>query len=189
MEGEDWKVTIQSEHTLETVADTPRKTITVTPATGGKGKSDDEAKAEAASKAKGKGKRDRSKSRSRDMTDPIPKPPMAPAARPPRGYVPPKPTPNLSGGVSYAVNGPIQGGPLPPSGGRGGVAFDTNGGGSGSGLRGPRSRHSSAESDNGQTYTMLIKQDSRDSYVNAPNPAICQVSYDSIYDDPYYHHY
>ena len=74
MEGEDWKVTIQSEHQLETVADTPGKTITVTPKPREKAKTEEAA---AVKKAAAKGKKSEAKKGLRDpRSDPIPKPPQ-----------------------------------------------------------------------------------------------------------------
>ena len=52
----------------------------------------------------------------------------------------------------------------------------------------PTSGRNSAASDHSDVIQMLIKQESRDSNVDAA-PPICQVSYDSIYDDPYYYPY
>ena len=82
-EGEDWKVTISSEHQLETIADTPRTTVVVTPKPPKKG---EEIKQEQnvrkdMGKVVTKGKVEK-KVYKDPRHDPIPKPPMHPAARP-----------------------------------------------------------------------------------------------------------
>ena len=180
VEGEEWKVTISSEHTLETSADTPRKTITVTPKPQEKKKAEVgkvQAKTAKVTSNKGTAKGKVEKKAVKDpRSDPIPKPPQFPAPRPPRGYVPLKQVPNSSAGVTMSIHSPLGGSPMVPR--KDHVMFSTP----------PRSGRSSAASDHGDTIHMLIKQDSRDSNVDSA-PPICQVSYDSIYDDPYYHYY
>jgi hypothetical protein len=169
IEDDDWKVTITSKHELETVTDEPNKTITVTPKTPPQQEvvlKKEVLKKGPVAKIKAKvvaavNKGDRKIYDAR--SDPIPKPPQYPAARPPRGYVPPRQATNTSLGVA----------------------------GSFAGGHGPRSgRASSIESDS--EIQMHIKQEPRNSFVEgAPHqhPPICQVSYDSVYDsvfDPYY---
>ena len=184
VDDEEWKVTVTSAHELETTSDSESKTVVVKPKVQEVIKEEAKAAAKAEKKAEKKAKVI-TKKKDKDI---IPKPPMFPAARPPRGYVPPKPVPNASYGMSN-VMAPL--GPRPGTG-----------------------RNSS--SDNELTHQMLFKQEPRDSLVEAspqpprtpgppapgplltdipypltptrqlPHPPICQVSYDSVFEDPYY---
>ncbi len=195
IDDEEWKVTITSKHELETRSDEPNKVVIVKP----KEKEEvkvEEKKAVAKKVTKAKKKVEKTKDARKD---PIPKPSMFPAARPPRGYVPPCALPNSSYGVTSAImggpaildgSGPLYGMPMTP----GHHAYPRSG------------RASSIDSDPGE-ISMVIKQEPRDSLVDAvppriyahtlprtpvrtpartPAPPICQVSYDSVYDDPYY---
>ena len=196
LEDEQWKVTISSKHELETTSDDNEKTVTVKPRAVEQVTAEVKEEAKAVKKAKKAAKIEKTK----EKKDPIPKPSMYPAARPPRGYVPPPARVNESPGVTRALMGPeapmlFHGSPMmmdkpligPPP-------------------RTPRSgRASSVDSmDGDREYSMVIKQEPRDSLVDAApprtprtptrrimpptphHPPICQVSYDSVYDDPYY---
>ena len=196
LEDEQWKVTISSKHELETHSDDNEKTVTVKPRAVEKAAEILKEEAKVAKKAKKAAKIEKTK----EKKDIIPKPSMYPAARPPRGYVPPPARVNESPGVTRALMGPeapmlFHGSPMmmdkpligPPP-------------------RTPRSgRASSVDSiDGDREYSMVIKQEPRDSLVDAApirimppvsparmprtpaHPPICQVSYDSVYDDPYY---
>ena len=196
LEDEEWKVTISSKHELETTSDDNEKTVTVKPRAVEQVTAEVKEEAKAVKKAKKAAKIEKTK----EKKDPIPKPSMYPAARPPRGYVPPPARVNESPGVTRALMGPeapmlFHGSPMmmdkpligPPP-------------------RTPRSgRASSVDSmDGDREYSMVIKQEPRDSLVDAApprtprtptrrimpptphHPPICQVSYDSVYDDPYY---
>ena len=194
LEDEQWKVTISSKHELETHSDDNEKTVTVKPRAVEKAAEVAKEEAKVAKKAKKAAKIEKTK----EKKDPIPKPSMYPAARPPRGYVPPPARVNESPGVTRALMGPeapmlFHGSPMmmdkplvgPPP-------------------RTPRSGRASVDSiDGDREYSMVIKQEPRDSLVDAApirilpptspriprtpaHPPICQVSYDSVYDDPYY---
>ena len=191
-DGEDWKVTIESEHTLVTEQDTPRKTIVITPKPEEKGEeelvveTEEEKKTE---EVKQKKAVKLTKTKTRDPRYcPIPKPPQFPAARPPREYVPVKQVPNSSSGVSGTMGGNYLDSSNMPAAPRG--RRISGGGGNGHSRLNvpPTSGRNSAASDHSDVIQMLIKQESRDSNVDAA-PPICQVSYDSIYDDPYYYPY
>ena len=191
-EGEDWKVTIESEHTLVTEQDTPRKTIVITPKP--EEKEQEELKVETEEEKKTEEVKQKravklTKTKTRDPRYcPIPKPPQFPAARPPREYVPVKQVPNSSSGVSGTMGGNYLDSSNMPAAPRG--RRISGGGGNGRSRLNvpPTSGRNSAASDHSDVIQMLIKQESRDSNVDAA-PPICQVSYDSIYDDPYYYPY
>ena len=200
LEDDEWKVTIASkDYELETIQTDPNKIVVVRP----KPKVIEEVKEEVkvAKKAKVKAKKIEKVKEKKDI---IPKPQMFPAARPPRGYCPPRVLPNASMGVTTAIMGApmvLDGGPI--------MMGDPTGNGYRSG------RASSIDPDDrGEVISMLIKQEARDSLVDAAcpprsytpghgltptrgrspyrqmktpaPPPICQVSYDSVYDDPYY---
>lgn len=192
IDDEEWKVTITSKHELETHSDDPNKVVIVKPKPVEEVKEEVKEVAKKAVKAKKAKKLDKVKD---PRHDPIPKPSMFPAARPPRGYVPPCALPNASPGVTAAITGSY--GPMGYGGGDGLLMTP--------GRSGYRSgRASSIDSDSGEVISMMIKQEPRDSLVDAvpprihppvlprtPSrtpapPPICQVSYDSVYDDPYY---
>ena len=190
VDDDKWKVTVTSEHhELETTSDSESKTVIVKPKIKAKEEVKEEVKA--AKKAEAK-KASVKKVKTEKKEKDIIAPPMFPAPRPPRGYVPPKPVPN----ASYGVNGAV--GSLRPktSSGRDSMM---------------------AGSDTQEiTHQMLFKQEPRDSLVDAspvpprtpgpmapgplltdipypltptrqlPHPPICQVSYDSVFEDPYY---
>jgi hypothetical protein len=192
-EGEDWKVTIQSEHQLVTESDTPRKTVVITPKPDDNTKqeelkTDEEEKKTTDEKTKRKAVK-LTKTKNKDPRYcPIPKPPQFPAARPPREYVPVKQVPNSSSGVSGSMSTNFIDSSNMPAAPR--VRRISGGGGYGHSSLNvpPTSGRNSAASDQGDVIQMLIKQESRDSNVDAA-PPICQVSYDSIYDDPYHYPY
>eukprot|EP00093_Oithona_nana_P006108 06108.XXX_302469_306397_1 [CDS] Oithona nana genome sequencing. len=164
LEDEQWKVTISSKHELETHSDDNEKTVTVKPRAVEKAAEVAKEEAKVAKKAKKAAKIEKTK----EKKDPIPKPSMYPAARPPRGYVPPPARVNESPGVTRALMGP----------------------------EAPMLFH-------GSPMMMDKPLEPRDSLVDAApirilpptspriprtpaHPPICQVSYDSVYDDPYY---
>ena len=196
LEDEQWKVTISSKHELETHSDDNEKTVTVKPRAVEKAAEVAKEEAKVAKKAKKAAKIEKTK----EKKDPIPKPSMYPAARPPRGYVPPPARVNESPGVTRALMGPeapmlFHGSPM---------MMDKPLVGPPPRTPGPRSGRASVDSiDGDREYSMVIKQEPRDSLVDAApirilpptsprmprtpaHPPICQVSYDSVYDDPYY---
>ena len=199
LEDDEWKVTIASkDYELETIQTDPNKIVVVRP----KPKVVEEVieEVKVAKKAKVKAKKiEKVKEKKFDQV----KPQMFPAARPPRGYCPPRVLPNASMGVTTAIMGApmvLDGGPI--------MMGDPTGNGYRSG------RASCDPGDSGEVISMLIKQEARDSLVDAAcpprsytpghgltptrgrspyrqmktpaPPPICQVSYDSVYDDPYY---
>ena len=190
LEGEDWKVVISSRHELATTSDEPNRTVIITP----KQKvleveTEVEEEVKVVEKAKVREKKitfDRKVADPR--ADPIPKPPQYPCARPPRGYVPPKPVPNASPGMSMTMSGRNSVvssnvavvSPLPTK-----TISSTS----------STPARSSFAGDKCGTFQMYIKQEPIDLDVQAVPPAlvrlplpmrICNVSYDSIYDDPDY---
>ena len=193
-EGEDWKVTIESEHTLVAEQDTPRKTIVITPKPDDDNKQEEKLKSDTeeekkTDEVKQQRKVKLTKTKNKDPRYcPIPKPPQFPAARPPREYIPVKQVPNSSSGVSGTMGGNYSNNNNMPAAPRG--RRISGGGGNGHSRLNvpPTSGRNSAASDHSDVIQMLIKQESRDSNVDAA-PPICQVSYDSIYDDPYYYPY
>ena len=190
-DGEQFKVTVQSEHKLiaEPEGDGRTMVITPNPDDDDTGLDDSAAKAEEdLQKTNEDTKKERKKTKSSTKNKdprycPIPKPPQFPAARPPREYVPVKQVPNSSSGVASSVPQKYAdiAGPRSRriSGGNGNGYSNLN-------VPPTRSGRNSAVSDQGDVIQMLIKQESRDSNVDAA-PPICQVSYDSIYDDPYHY--
>ena len=192
VDNDEWKVTVTSAHELETTSDSESKTVVVKP------KPQEAIKEEVKTAAKKEVKKAAKKAKveKKKDKDPIPKPPMFPAPRPPRGYVPPRNIPNASYGVSNV--------------------FGAGGGSTAMVPLGSRPGTGHGASDNEMTHQMLFKQEARDSLVDAsplpprtpcpaapgplltdipypltptrqlPHPPICQVSYDSVFEDPYY---
>ena len=84
LEDDEWKVTVESKHELETIQTDPNKIVVVKPKPKEKEKVEEEVKV--AKKAAAKKK----KIEKKEKKDIIPKPSMVPAARPSRGYCPPR---------------------------------------------------------------------------------------------------
>ena len=87
LEDDEWKVTVESKHELETIQTDPNKIVVVKP----KPKEEEKVKEEVkvAKKAAAKKKKIEKKEK-KEKKDIIPKPSMVPAARPSRGYCPPR---------------------------------------------------------------------------------------------------
>ena len=183
MEGEDWKVVISSRHELATTSDEPNRTVIVTP----KQKVievEAEEEVKVVEKAKVREKKITFDKKVVDpRADPIPKPPQYPCARPPRNYVPPRPVPNASPGMSMTMSGRNSVvssnvavvSPLPTK-----------------TISSTASTPARNSFDKCGTFQMYIKQEPIDLDVQDAPPSIrlplpmkiCNVSYDSIYDDP-----
>ena len=108
LEGEVWKVVISSRHELETLNDLSNRTVIVTPKIQQKvvveeAKEEEKVVEKVTTKAKEK-KITFDKKIPDARSDPIPKPPQYPCARPPRGYVPPRPVPNASPGLTKSLS-------------------------------------------------------------------------------------
>ena len=83
LEDDEWKVTVESKHELETIQTDPNKIVVVKPKPKEEEKVEEEVKV--AKKAAAKKKKVEKKAEKKDI---IPKPSMFPAARPSRGYCP-----------------------------------------------------------------------------------------------------
>ena len=158
-------MTISSKHELTTSSDTPNKTVIITPKIQEKIVEEKKEVKQVVAKTKEKRVVTQTK-KSRE----IPAPPQYPCTRPPKEYVEPRPygwPMVLDRNSNIAIVAP-----LPKS-------LGTT----------PLSNRNSFENlDQCGVYSMYIKQEPIDYDVNSSRPMpICHVSYDSIYDDPYYY--